>query len=114
MSRRLEQVNELLRAELAQLLARIQPLEKGLVTITYVKCSADLRQAKIGISVLPESLAGTTLKNLRHHNPEFVKILKKKLKFKFIPKFIWQIDSSERYTAEINKIFKDLRETPPC
>ena len=112
MSRRIEQVNELLRAELAQLITRDQPLHNGLVTIIYAKCSPDIKQAKVGISVLPENLAGTALKNLRAANPTFANILKKKLKFKFFPKLIWQIDSGERYAAEIDRVFKDLHSRP--
>jgi ribosome-binding factor A len=112
MTRRIEQVNEMLRLELAQLLSRERPMENGLITIIYVKCSPDLRYAKVGFSVLPENLAGSALRHLSRLNSELTNVLKKKLKFKFVPKLKWEIDGSERYVAEIDKIFKNLKDNP--
>jgi ribosome-binding factor A len=110
--RRIEKINELLRSELAQLLARDQPVENALVTITYVRCSADLRRAKVGVSVLPENLAGNVRKILRSKNYDLAQILKKKLKMKYIPKWRWEIDASESRAEEIYKIFHHLRNEP--
>lgn len=110
MSHRVEQVNELIRAELANMLVRHMPATDHLTTITYVECSPDLRYAKIFISVLPETMSGTALKNLRHANRLFTDGLKKKLKMKFIPKLNWQIDAGERYAAKIDEVFKHLND----
>jgi ribosome-binding factor A len=108
MSYRLEQVNEQLRKELAILIAREIPLEAGMITVIFVKCSPDFRYAKIGISVLPEHLTGTALRNLKSNSSRFSHNLKKRLDFKFIPKFNWVIDSQERYAAEMDKVFQEL------
>ena len=108
MSHRIEQINEQLRAELANQIARNIPLEEGMITIIWVKCSPDLRYAKISISVLPENLSGSALKNLKSHNSIFSSSLKKKLDLKFIPKFNWVIDSQERYAVEMDKVFEEL------
>lgn len=110
MSHRIEQVNELMRAELANLLVRHMPAIDHLITITRVECSTDLRYAKVFISVLPETMSGTALKNLRGASRIFTDELKKKLKMKFIPKLNWQIDPGERYAAEIDEVFKNLKE----
>lgn len=107
MSHRILQVNEMLRTELSNLLAREMPLENGLITITYVKCGADLKNATIGISVLPEGLTGTALERLKKISGQLSQELKKRIKIKFIPKFHWEIDSLERYAIEIDKAIKD-------
>ena len=109
MSHRLEQVNELLRSELSNLLAREMPLENGLITITYVKCGADLKNATIGISVLPEGLSGTALEQLKRMSGQLARELNKKIKIKFIPRFYWEIDSLERNAIEIDKAIREAR-----
>ena len=96
MSHRVEQVNELLRREISSFISREGLLENGLITITYVKCSANLKNATIGISILPENLAGTALRVLGKANSQLAKELNKKVKIQFIPKFRWEIDLLER------------------
>jgi len=109
MSHRLEQINELLRSELSNLLAREVPLENRMVTITYVKCGADLKNATIGISVLPEGLAGTALEQLKKISGQLARELNKKIKIKFIPRFYWEIDSLERNAIEIDRAVREAR-----
>jgi len=57
--------NELILEELAQAVNREVALPNTLITVTYVECSPDLKQAKVGISVLPDNLAGTALRKLK-------------------------------------------------
>lgn len=54
MSRRRRQINHLIQRELSDLLAREvnDPRLKGIISITEVEVSADLRQAKVFISIL--------------------------------------------------------------
>ena len=56
MTRRTERINELLRAEISDLLQRElkDPRISGLVSITEVDVSPDLRKAKVFVSVLGE------------------------------------------------------------
>jgi len=110
MSLRIEKVNELLRSELSNLLAKEMPLENGLVTITYVKCGADLKNATIGISVLPIGQTGTALERLKKMSGQLAQELRKKIKIKFIPRFHWEIDSLERYAIEIDKAIREARD----
>jgi ribosome-binding factor A len=96
--------------ELAELVSKNVYLENGLITLTYVECSPDLRYAEIGVSVLPDNLSASALKILSKKGYEFSKNLQRKIKLKFIPKFHWKIDNREKYAAEmeelINKIVK--------
>lgn len=106
---RLDKINSLLIKELADLATKEVFLDNGLITISYVKCSADLRQAKIGVSVLPDNLAGTALRKLKKHNAMFSGYLKKKLNLKHIPKFNWIIDGREKHAAEIEKVLEQIK-----
>lgn len=109
MSQRIEQINELLHSELAQLASREVYLENGLITILYIKTSPDLRNATVGISVLPENLSGSALRLLRKNARHFSDKLKKKLNLKFIPKFKFEIDKQERHAVEIDNIISEIQ-----
>jgi len=106
---RIDQINELLRSELANLINREIILNNGLITVSYVNCSPDLKNAKIGISVLPDNLSGTAIKKLKKHSNQFCQILRKKLNLKNIPRFNWIIDPIEKNAAEIEEILKKLK-----
>jgi ribosome-binding factor A len=108
MSRRIEQVNELIMGELAGMISRDIELENGLITVTYVKTSADLKSARVGISVLPASLSGTALKLLRRAAGAFSGELRKKLDLKAIPRFNYEIDPGEQRRSEIIDVLDSL------
>ena len=57
MSRRVDRINGLLREELSQLISRQikDPRLGGVVTITQVKTSSDLRNAQVYVSVLGDA-----------------------------------------------------------
>ncbi len=110
MTRRIEQVNELLRGELARLISHEIQLPGGLITVCYVDCSPDFKEAKVGISVLPDNLSKTALQKLEKRSSHFCQILKKKLNFKYIPRFIWLIDETEKSAAEIEEILKQIKQ----
>jgi ribosome-binding factor A len=107
MPRRIEQLNEQLKAELANLIVKELPLNNGLVTVCFVETSADLKYARVGISVLPEKFGPSVLKKLRKLSGYFSRILKTKLKIRQIPKFNWRLDETESKAAEIEEIFKN-------
>lgn len=107
MSLKLDKINHTLQQELAVALNRQALLEGTLITISYVECSPDLKQAKVGISVLPDNLAGTVLKKIKAVTHILVADLKKRLKMRRLPKFIWEFDSSEREAEKIEKLISE-------
>lgn len=110
MPRRMEQLNDQLRSELAALIVKEIPLENGLITISYLECSPDLKHAKIGISVLPDNKSLSTLEKLKKHSSLFSSELRKKLKLRQIPRFHWVIDRTEKNAAVIDELFKKIEE----
>jgi len=107
---RLDQVNSLLQQELALLISHHIPLEGGLVTVTHVDCSPDLRFANIFVSVLPEKFAGTVLSGLRKKSGFLAQHLRPRLKMKRMPSFNWKLDTTETKAAEIDELFSLLGE----
>jgi len=108
MTRRIEQLNDQLRNELANLIIREIPSTDILMTISYAVCSKDLKYAKIGVSIFPETQAGQMIEKLKKHSSRFSRILRKKLKIRQIPKFNWVVDKTESQAAELDAIFKQI------
>lgn len=108
MNTRMNRVNELLRAELAQLINQNISLQNGLITITQVKCSPDLKNATVMVSVLPDNITGTALKKLRQNSTILRNQLKTKVKLKYIPRLNWRLDPTERQADELEQVIKDL------
>lgn len=106
MPRRIEQLNEQLKSELANLIAKELPLDNGLITVSFVDCSTDLKYAKIGLSILPDKLGPSTLKKIKKLSGAFSKELRNKLALRQIPRFHWTLDRTEKRAAEIEEIIK--------
>ena len=104
----IERVNEILLGELAQAVNKELGLPGALITVSYVECDTDLRTARVGVSVLPDNLAGTTLRLLKSSTPRLVSIIKSKIKLRKIPKLIWEFDSTEREAEKIEKLIDGI------
>ena len=103
-----ERVNDLLLEELARAVNREVGVENALITITYVDCSPDLKQAKIGFSVLPDKLAGTVLRKLNASTSVLVGILRNRTKMRKMPHLIWEFDATEREASKIEKLIAEI------
>ncbi|MFH1822148.1 MAG: ribosome-binding factor A [Patescibacteria group bacterium] len=106
---RIEQVNQLLKSELANLINREINLADCLITISYVDCAADLSNSKIGISVLPAKYARKTLEELKKNSSRISNILRKKTRLRRIPRFHWRIDETEKNAAQIEELLDQIK-----
>jgi len=100
---RLAQVDQGLKHELANILNKELELKNALVTVSYVNCSDDLNYARVGVSVLPDRLAGTALRALRAKSGLIAKLLQKRTTIRKIPKITWNLDATEREAGIIEK-----------
>ena len=90
MSKRVEQINELVKRELSQIIFReFVPPENTLVTIIDVETAANFQSAKIQISVIPESRADAVMKDLNQEIYSIQQTLNKRLKIRPVPKIIF-------------------------
>jgi ribosome-binding factor A len=103
-------LNEILKEELAAAVSREVGLPNALITITYVECSPDLKQAHVGFSVLPDNLVGTALKHLSSATSELVRILRSRVKLRQMPHFIWEFDATEKEATRIEKLIASANE----
>jgi len=94
--------------ELALVVNREVGIPEALITITYVDCSPDLKQAKVGFSILPDRLAGTALRKLQSSTGEIVGLLRKRLPLRRFPRFIWEFDATEKEAGKIERLIAGL------
>lgn len=109
MSKRIVQVNELLRKELAMIIERELEFPDVLVTVTRVDCSPDLRQAKIWVSVLPDSKMGSVIESLRKQAGFIARLLRTQVVLRSIPRLNFVIDDTEKQAAEIEEVLKEIK-----
>jgi ribosome-binding factor A len=115
---RVEKVNELIRAELSDLLLREtkDPRLSGYISINAVQTTPDLRHAKVMVScVCEEEKKQEILAALSHSSGFFRSVLAKHLKMRTVPElhFVWD-NSIERGSNLIAYMDKVIGEKPPA
>ncbi len=101
------QIDELIRKELANIFLKEVDFPKGcLVTITRVKTSKDIKDARVFISVLPGMFIGKVLSLIRNRSRHFVYLLKKRLSIKYVPDLHFVIEENSG-TSEETVFFED-------
>jgi len=109
MTHRIEQVESTLRKALAQVLQRkiSDPRIRGMVSITDVDVSPDMKQATVAVSVLPEEYAKRTLAGLKAANRHIQSEVKKLVALRLVPHLKFELDSSLK---QADKVFKAIDE----
>ena len=108
MSKRIQQVNQLIKKELSQILLKeIEFPQDVLVTITRIETSPNLIESNVWISVFPEEKSKRMLEILNKNIYFLQQKLNQRLKMRPIPKIKFL---EEKKTAEAGKIEEILEE----
>lgn len=112
MSRRTNRVNDLLREELSELLQREVKdprISHGLVSITEVQVSPDLRHATVYVSHLgAESERAEVLEGLQHAARFLHTELVHRLKMRIIPEIVFRFDPSIERGARLTSLIHEV------
>ena len=113
---RIAKVNSLIQHELGPVLHEFLDWQKGLVTITKVETSKDMKWAKIWISIFDPSSKDTAesdkkimdflTKNIYDIQGE----LNKHFHTKIIPRISFKLDVSPRYVEHIDELIREVHE----
>ncbi|MBF6599713.1 MAG: 30S ribosome-binding factor RbfA [Dehalococcoidia bacterium] len=109
MSRRTEQVNELLKQELSSLLSREvrDPRVSGIVSITGVDVSPDLRRALVWVSVLgSDDDRASTMRALHAARPFLRRELAQRLRLRTMPDLEFESDTTMERAQELTDIMR--------
>ncbi len=113
MTRRTERINDLLREEISELLRRgmKDPRISGLVTITEVDVSPDLRRAKVFVSVMGSDEEKTSTFQALEAAAHFLqRELRKRLTIRRTPELAFLPDDSLERAARILSLLEQTRE----
>lgn len=109
MSHRIPQLNSLIKKELGRaFLDEIELPAGALTTIMKVETTHDLNQAKIWVSVLPQTHRAVTLRALQKQRTTLQSFLNRRLVLRKIPRLIFCLDTSEEKAARINKLLDQI------
>jgi ribosome-binding factor A len=116
MKSRIQRVNQLIKKEISQILLREVDWEEGgwcpsgiLITVTRVESSADLNQAKVYISCLPEKKAPRVFQILNRKVYELQQKLNQRLRMRPIPKIKFVEEKETREAGRIEEILEKLK-----
>lgn len=111
MSLRLEKVSRVIKEEISLIfLHKIQDPKLGLVTITNVKVTPDLKLAKVYLSVFEKEQREYCLVKLNEIKGLIKGELSKKLTLKSTPDLEFYIDDTLDYVEKMENLFKKIHE----
>ncbi|MDR2464642.1 MAG: 30S ribosome-binding factor RbfA [Holosporales bacterium] len=79
----------------------------GIITVTGVKISADLRECKVFVMPLANKMIDAVLPYFELACPIIRKIFAQKSKMRFVPNFTFEIDSSFATAERIEQLLKE-------
>ena len=106
MSERRAKVEELIKQELSQMiLSEVKDPRIGFVTVTGVKMTPDLREARAYISVMgDENKVKSSLAGIKSAMPFFKRELAKRVRLRYMPSLTFELDKSLDYSEHIQKL----------
>jgi ribosome-binding factor A len=109
MSDRIEKVNELLRRAVAQAIREVIGTAAGMITVTQVETSADLRAAKVWVSVVSRE-PELSIRLLEEHRAQIQREINPVLTMKYTPRVEFLLDTSGEYVERMERLFRELEE----
>jgi ribosome-binding factor A len=109
-SRRQKKVASLIKEILSsQLITFFQDSEIGLVTVTRVEITKDLKGAYVYVSVYGEADPKAVLKQLHELEKTLRKSVASRSKLKYNPKLIFSLDPQVGHESQIDELLNNIR-----
>ena len=108
-SNRISRINEEIQRELSELLRSVKdPRVQGMLSVTRVDTTGDLRYAKVFISALEKGNEKDLQKGLKSASGWLRHELSTRLQLRYTPQLIFELDDSIAHGAHISKILNQL------
>ncbi|MBI4623636.1 MAG: 30S ribosome-binding factor RbfA [Verrucomicrobia bacterium] len=109
MSNRTLRVNELVQRELSDILRKRYQSEAVTITVSEVRVSPDLRDARVFISVVGDEATATgKLRWLRSKAPDIREEIGRRIVLKYLPKFEYLLDQAAVRGARILHLLEEI------
>ena len=107
---RMGRIDEEYRKELSQIISYElkNPNVTGMISVTKVKVTTDLKYAKIYVSILNSKNIKETMQGLKKSAGFIRTELAKRINLRNTPELIFEIDDSMEYGAKIDSILKEI------
>ena len=107
---RIGRIDEEYRKELSQIISYDlkEPSVTGMISVTRVKVTPDLKYAKVSVSILNSKNVKETLAGLKKSAGFLRSELAKRINLRNTPELVFEIDDSMEYGAKIDSILKEI------
>lgn len=108
---RLNRINEELRKELSRLInyELKNPNVTGMISVTRVKVTPDLKYAKVYVSILNSKNVNKTINGLKESSGFMRSALAKAINLRITPELVFELDDSLDYGEKIDSILNELK-----
>lgn len=109
-SNRLNRINEELKREISNIINYevTNSNVTGIISVTSVKISPDLRYAKVCVSILNSKNVKNTLAGLKSSSGFIRSRIAEKINLRVTPELVFELDDSMQYGEKIDTILKDI------
>jgi ribosome-binding factor A len=110
-SQRIEKVQKVAREVLGEAIQNLKDPRIGFVTVTAVRVSADLRHARVFVSVLGDDEARqTTMAGLASATPHLRAELGHQMRIKYLPELIFELDTGPEIAQRVEQLIRKIHE----
>ena len=114
-SNRIGRINEEIQRELATLIPNVKdPRVTGMISVTAVETTPDLRFAKVYVSMLDKSSAKEVVKGLKSASGYLRRELGRALNLRYTPELVFEEDNSIDHGAHILELLRDPNVVKPA
>ena len=112
-STRIGRINDDIQLALSSLLRQVKDprVQQGMISVTRVETTGDLRYAKVWLSVLGELNEKEFRRGLKSCAPWLRRELGSSLSLRYTPELVFEIDHSIEYGAKISRMIEEIEET---
>ncbi len=111
-STRIGRINDDIQLALSSLLRQVKDprVQQGMISVTRVETTGDLRYAKVWLSVLGELNEREFRRGLKSCGPWLRRELGSALSLRYTPELVFEIDHSIEYGAKISRMIEEIEE----
>jgi ribosome-binding factor A len=111
MTKRTEKVQKLAQEVLGESIQALKDPRIGFVTVTGVRISADLRHARVFVSVLgSDDEQRATMAGLESAKAHLRSDLGRQMRMKYLPELIFELDHSPEEAQRMEELFRRIHE----
>ena len=109
-SNKLARTNDDIQFVLSRLIPQVKDprVQQGMISVTRVETTGDLRYAKVWLSVLGLEDEKEFKKGLKSAGPWLRRELARSMNLRYTPELVFEIDRSIAYSAHINEILEKM------